>query len=81
MVYSVTCRMATIAVEIFRPFSHFFPFPLSPFRERVLLLISDVGCFFSQCSTISKQQHKLDDNACRLRFMFQFHGDIEGHVQ
>ena len=37
-------------------------------------------CFFSQCGTISKRQHKLDDNIRRLRFMLQFHGDIEGHL-
>ena len=37
-------------------------------------------CFFSQCGTVSKRQHKLDDNIRRLRFMLQFHGDIEGRL-
>ena len=33
-----------------------------------------------QCGTVSKRQHKLDDNIRRLRFMLQFHGDIEGRL-
>ena len=58
----------------------------SPFQERVLFLITqptsggDVERFFSQCGTVSKRQHKLDDNIRRLRFMLQFHGDIEGRL-
>ena len=58
----------------------------SPFQERVLFLITqptsggDVERFFSQCGTVSKRQHKLDDNIRRLRFMLQFHGDIEGQL-
>ena len=58
----------------------------SPFQERVLFLITqptsggDVERFFSQCRTVSKRQHKLDDNIRRLRFMLQFHGDIEGRL-
>ena len=58
----------------------------SPFQERVLFLITqptsggDVERFFSQCGTVSKGQHKLDDNIRRLRFMLQFHGDIEGRL-
>ena len=58
----------------------------SPFQERVLFLITqptsgrDVERFFSQCGTISKRQHKLDNNVRRLRFMFQFYGDIEGRL-
>ena len=56
----------------------------SPFQKRLLCLIiqpasgGDVERFFSQCGTVSKRQHKLDDNIRRLRFMLQFHGDIEG---
>ena len=58
----------------------------SPFQKRVLFLITqptsggDVERIFSQCGTISKRQHKLDDNIRRLRFMLQFHGDIEGRL-
>ena len=58
----------------------------SPFQERVLFLITqptsggDVERFFSQFGAVSKRQHKLDDNIRRLRFMLQFHGDIEGHL-
>ena len=58
----------------------------SPFQERVLFLITqptsggDVERFFSQCRTVSKRQHILDDNIRRLRFMLQFHGDIEGRL-
>ena len=58
----------------------------SPFQERVLFLITqptsggDVERFFSQCGTVSKRQHKLDDNIRHLWFMLQFHGDIEGRL-
>ena len=58
----------------------------SLFQERVLFLITqptsggDVERFFSQCGTVSKRQHKLDDNIRRLWFMLQFHGDIEGRL-
>ena len=58
----------------------------SRFQERVLFLITqptsggDVERFFSQCGTVLKRQHKLDDNIRRLRLMLQFHGDIEGRL-
>ena len=39
-----------------------------------------VAVFFSQCPTVLKQQHKLDEIIRRLRFMLQFHGDIEGYL-
>ena len=56
----------------------------SPFQKRVLFLISQPACggdveqFVSQCGTFSKRQHNLDDNIRHLRFMVQFHGDIDG---
>ena len=40
----------------------------------------DVERFFSRCGSIPKRQHKSDDNVRRLRFMLQFHGDIEGRL-
>ena len=55
----------------------------SPFQERVLFSITqptsggDVEHFFSHCGAVPERQHKLDNNIRRLRFMLQFHGDIE----
>ena len=76
-----SCRGGGIEVRnfpqfsaIFRIFPQFFCFAL------LTCLQVTLAVFFSQCATVSKRQHKLDDTIRRLRFMLQFHGDIEGRL-